>query len=85
MITPPTDAEVLAGAPVADDHTATPAVPQQLSLLPSSDLPLKFRLDEATRRRGLRHVAEIRQMLAERQAARDEGQRPRHQPRRRAA
>ena len=30
--------------------------------------PLRFRLDEATRRRGLRHVAEIRARL-ERQAA----------------
>lgn len=58
---------------------------EQLSLLPSSELPVQFRLDEATRRRGLRHVAEIRQMLAERQAARDESRRPRHLSRRRAA
>lgn len=46
-------------------------VPQQLSLLPSSNVPLQFRLDADTRRRGRRHIAEIRQMLAERQAARD--------------
>jgi hypothetical protein len=47
--------------------------PQQLTLLPptpsSSRVPLQFRLDEATRRRGLQHVAELRRMLAARQAA----------------
>ncbi|TVR26168.1 MAG: hypothetical protein EA389_06855 [Ilumatobacter sp.] len=43
---------------------------QQLSLLPTPEVPLQFRLDAATRRRGLRHVAEIRRMLAEREAAR---------------
>lgn len=58
---------------------------EQLSLLPASDLPVQFRLDEATRRRGLRHVAEIRQALAERQAARNEPTQPRHLGRRRAA
>lgn len=46
--------------------------PQQLSLLPSSDLPPRFRLDAETRRRGLRHVAEIRARLAARDAARRE-------------
>jgi len=45
---------------------------QQLTLLPAPDVPLQFRLDEATRRRGLRHIAEIRAQLAARQAARDE-------------
>jgi hypothetical protein len=44
---------------------------QQLSLLPAAEVPLQFRLDAATRRRGLRHVAQIRQLLAERQAARE--------------
>jgi hypothetical protein len=44
--------------------------PQQLTLLPSSDVPVRFRLDADTRRRGLQHVAQIRQQLAERQAAR---------------
>jgi hypothetical protein len=44
--------------------------PQQLTLLPSTDVPLRFRLDADTRRRGMQHVAEIRQYLAERQAAR---------------
>ena len=42
--------------------------PQQLTLLPSSDVPVRFRLDAETRRRGLQHVAEIRRQLAERQA-----------------
>ena len=49
-------------------------VPQQLSLLPSSNLPIQLRLDADTRRRGRRHVAEIRQMLAERQTAREAAQ-----------
>lgn len=43
--------------------------PQQLTLLPSSEVPIQFRLDAETRRRGLRHVAEIRRQLAARQAA----------------
>lgn len=50
-------------------------VPQQLSLLPQAELPLQFRIDEATRRRGLRHIAEIRAQLAQRQAQRQQ-QRP---------
>jgi hypothetical protein len=44
--------------------------PQQLTLLPADDVPVRFRLDEATRRRGMRHIAEIRAQLAARQAAR---------------
>ena len=44
--------------------------PQQLTLLPSSDVPLRFRIDAETRRRGIRHINEIRQQLAERQALR---------------
>lgn len=44
--------------------------PQQLTLLPSSDVPLRFRLDAETRRRGIQHIAEIRQQLARRKAAR---------------
>ena len=43
---------------------------QQLTLLPAPEVPVQFRLDEATRRRGLRHIAEIRLQLAARQAAR---------------
>jgi hypothetical protein len=43
--------------------------PQQLTLLPSSDVPVQFRLDADTRRRGIQHVIEIRRLLAERQAA----------------
>jgi hypothetical protein len=45
---------------------------EQLSLLPSSDVPVQFRLDADTRRRGSAHVAEIRRQLAERQAAKAE-------------
>ena len=47
-----------------------PSTAQQLTLLPAPDVPLQFRLDEATRRRGMRHIAEIRLQLAARQAAR---------------
>ncbi len=46
--------------------------PQQLSLLPSPDVPVRFRLDAETRRRGIAHIAEIRQVLAERQAAKSQ-------------
>lgn len=45
---------------------------QQLTLLPSSDVPVQFRLDAETRRRGRAHVAEIRRQLAQRQAAKAE-------------
>lgn len=50
--------------------------PQQLTLLPSSEVPLQFRLDADTRRRGIQHVIEIRRQLAERQAAKQQFQRP---------
>ncbi len=46
-----------AGRPIAD-------VPEQLTLLAPTDAPLQFRLDERTRRRGLAHIAAIRQQLA---------------------
>jgi hypothetical protein len=39
---------------------------EQLTLLPSTSTPARFRLSKDTRERGLRHVAEIRQMLAAR-------------------
>lgn len=45
---------------------------EQLTLLPSLASPSvspRFRLSKDTRERGLRHVAEIRRMLAERQSA----------------
>lgn len=63
--------------PIADhtvhhtaDHTARHTADHtgQLRLLDTSDLPLQFRLDKATRERGLAHVAELRRLLA-RQAA----------------
>jgi hypothetical protein len=43
--------------------STTPEAPEQLTLLPEAAVPLRFRLDEATRRRGLRHIAEIRAQL----------------------
>jgi hypothetical protein len=49
--------------------TEQPA-PQQLSLLPPAEVPVQFRIDEATRRRGMRHIAEIRAQLAARRADR---------------
>jgi hypothetical protein len=39
---------------------------EQLSLLPNDSVTARFRLSRDTRERGLRHVAEIRRMLAER-------------------
>jgi hypothetical protein len=48
--------------------STTPDAPEQLTLLTEPAVPLRFRLDEATRRRGLRHIAEIRAQL-ERQPA----------------
>ena len=49
---------------VAISTTTSPSAPEQLSLLPdASTVPVQFRLDEATRRRGLRHIAEIRARL----------------------
>lgn len=48
-------------------------VPQQLSLLPPVEVPVQFRIDEATRRRGMRHIAEIRALLAERHTQRATG------------
>ena len=49
--------------------TAPQDVPEQLTLLPADTVPVQFRLDEATRRRGLRHIAEIRARLAQSPAA----------------
>jgi len=49
--------------------TAAPAA-EQLTLLPEPTAPARFRLSRDTRERGLRHVAEIRQMLAERSTQR---------------
>jgi hypothetical protein len=39
---------------------------EQLTLLPNNSVTARFRLSRDTRERGLRHVAEIRRMLAER-------------------
>lgn len=45
----------------------TPDIPvEQLTLLPATSTPARFLLSKDTRERGLRHVAEIRQMLAAR-------------------
>ncbi|MGI9051716.1 MAG: hypothetical protein ACR2HQ_03555 [Ilumatobacteraceae bacterium] len=49
--------------------TAQTSSPQQLTLLPEVAAPLRFRLDDATRRRGLLHVAEIRAQLERQQQA----------------
>lgn len=50
-------------------------LPEQLAIeLPESTLPEQYRLDPETRRRGLHHVALIRQQLAERAAARAEAE-----------
>jgi hypothetical protein len=43
--------------------------PEQLSLLPNDHVTARFRLSRETRELGLRQVAEIRRMLAERASA----------------
>jgi hypothetical protein len=50
---------------------STTPPPEQLRLLTEVTVPVQFRLDEATRRRGLRHIAEIRARL-EQQSSRPE-------------
>lgn len=50
--------------------------PRQLSLLPTPTVPVQFRIDADTRRRGLRHIAEIREQLAARQAEREAAEHP---------
>lgn len=49
---------------VTDLHESTGA--EQLSLLPTRSTPARFQLSRETRERGMRHVAEIRQVLAAR-------------------
>ena len=59
--------------PVHDGAMTTstiPDAPEQLTLLTEPAVPLRFRLDEATRRRGLRHIAEIRAQLERQPASR---------------
>ena len=54
-----------------DDNTpndSTPAAPVQLRLLPEPQVKARFQLSKSTRERGLRHIAEIRQQLADRAA-----------------
>ena len=46
------------------NRQAQPATSEQLTLLPVSELPLQFRLDQRTRERGLAHIAAIRRQLA---------------------
>ncbi len=49
---------------------------EQLTLLPNDSVNARFRLSRDTRERGLRHVAEIRRMLAK-----DSGAAPIHDDR----
>jgi hypothetical protein len=46
------------------NRQAQHATSEQLTLLPVSELPLQFRLDQRTRERGLAHIAAIRRQLA---------------------
>lgn len=57
-----------------------PAKPRR----PAVVTPLQFRLSEATAQRGLQHVNELRELLAQRQAAREAVQ-PQRRPVRSAA
>jgi hypothetical protein len=51
---------------------STTPQPEQLTLLAEVTVPVQFRLDEATRRRGLRHIAEIRARLEQQSERREE-------------
>jgi len=51
-------------------RTATRNQPEQLRLFAPSSVPERFRIDEATRRRGLRHVAELKARLETRYPSR---------------
>ena len=54
----------------------------QLSLFPAAEaIPERFRLDEATRRRGLRHVARIRAQLEARYPSKAAARSPVRAPR----
>ena len=56
------------GSMTSTTRTQLPST-EQLTLLPSTvapATPARFRLSKDTRERGMRHVAEIRQMLAAR-------------------
>ena len=55
----------------------TPTV-EQLTLLSAPPTPARFRLSKDTRERGLRHVAEIRSMLAARAENAPDAVAPRH-------
>ena len=56
-------------APTTPRHLAAAADTEQLTLLPNDSVTPRFRLSRDTRERGLRHVAEIRRMIAERSEA----------------
>jgi hypothetical protein len=43
--------------------------PEQLDLFPAPAVPERFRIDDDTRRRGLRHVAELKALLDARAAS----------------
>lgn len=58
------------GAGHADGVADRLPEPVQLSLLGTSRLDPSLRLDLETRRRGMRHIAEIRAMLEERRRQR---------------
>ena len=62
-VTPPSQDGAMTTSTIPEAH-------EQLTLLPDAAVPLRFRLDEATRRRGLRHIAEIRAQLEREPASR---------------
>jgi hypothetical protein len=58
-----------AAFPTRSTRSTRTTAAEQLSLLPEPTAAARFRLSRDTRERGLRHVAEIRRMLADRSAA----------------
>jgi hypothetical protein len=56
----------MSSAPTSPQVREVSSRPEQLTLLASSTVSPRFQLSKDTRERGLRHIAEIRQLLANR-------------------
>ncbi|MEO6122604.1 MAG: hypothetical protein ABIR32_02765 [Ilumatobacteraceae bacterium] len=70
-------------ATIDDSTTSVIPVPEQLTLLGTTEVPFQFRIDERTRRSGLAHIAALRAQLSEQAAQRNltvEGRRPLARP-----
>ena len=62
--TPPRHDGSMSSARTSSQVREVSSRPEQLTLLASSTVSPRFQLSKDTRERGLRHIAEIRQLLA---------------------